>query len=91
MKENKKKIKEAAALKFSPETDDAPKLVAAGKGVVAEKIIEKAKKNNIPIHENAELSHELQKMNISSEIPPELYEIVAAILAFVAKIDYDYD
>ncbi len=91
MKKNNEKIKEAAAISYSPLEDDVPKIVALGKGVIADKMIEKAKENDIPIQENAELSHALNKLNIGSKIPPELYEIVAEVLVFVAHIDRDYE
>jgi len=58
-----------------------------GKGEIAEKILEKAKENNIPIYENEELAAALNAMNIGDEIPPELYDIVAQILVFVGSVD----
>ncbi len=84
--EIKKKIKEAAALKYSPD-DSAPKVVALGKGEIAEKILEAARENEIPIYENPELAHTLNALSIGDEIPPELYEIVAQILVFVSDLD----
>ncbi len=83
----KKKIREAAALRYSPENNGAPEIVALGKGEVAEKIIETARENNVPLYEDAELAHTLSYMEIGSEIPRELYEIVAKILVFVGDID----
>jgi flagellar biosynthesis protein len=83
---NKKEIKEAAAIKYD-ENDIAPKIVALGKGQIAEKIIEKAKQNNVPIEENKELSHILNTLSIGDQIPPELYEVVAEILVFVHSLD----
>ncbi|MGE5329717.1 MAG: EscU/YscU/HrcU family type III secretion system export apparatus switch protein [Deltaproteobacteria bacterium] len=84
---DKKKIKEAAVLKYSAENEEAPKIVALGKGDIAEKILEIAKENSVPIYENPELAHTLNAMNIGEEIPPELYEIVAQILVFVSDLD----
>jgi flagellar biosynthesis protein len=83
----KKKKREAAALRYSPENNGAPEIVALGKGEVAEKIIETARENNVPLYEDAELAHTLSYMEIGSEIPRELYEIVAKILVFVGDID----
>lgn len=82
-----KKVKEVAALQYSPDENKAPKLIALGKGEIAEKILEKAKENNVPIYKDAELAHTLGKLNIGDEIPPELYEVVAEILIFVSSID----
>lgn len=88
--EKKKKIKQVAALRYRPDQDNAPVVVALGKGVVAEKIIEKAKESGVPIDENAELAAALNKMKIGDEIPPELYEVVSKILVFVGAIDKIY-
>lgn len=87
----KKKIKEAAALRYSPDKNEAPEIIAVGKGEIAEKIIEKAKENDVPIYEDAGLAHTLSFMELGAEIPKELYEIVAKILVFVSDIDSKYD
>ena len=68
------KEKTAVALSYEP-GDTAPKIVATGKGHVADKIIETAKEN--------ELADTLSKFDIGEAIPPELYEVVAEILVFV--------
>ncbi|GAE89974.1 EscU/YscU/HrcU family type III secretion system export apparatus switch protein [Acetivibrio straminisolvens] len=86
----KKKIKQVAALKYSPDDDKAPQIIGLGKGEIAEKILEKAKENNIPIYENEELAATLNAMNIGEEIPPELYDIVAQILVFIGSVDKRY-
>ncbi len=87
----KKKIKEAAALRYSAENNGAPEIVALGKGEIAEKIIEKAKENNVPLYEDAELAHTLNFLEVGAEIPRELYEIVAKILVFVSDIDSKFN
>ncbi|AUS96475.1 flagellar biogenesis protein [Clostridium thermosuccinogenes] len=81
------KIIEAAALSYTPGEDKAPKLIAAAKGEAAEKIIEKAKENNIPIYKDEGLVSLLGKMRIGSEIPDELYDVVAGILVYVSDMD----
>jgi flagellar biosynthesis protein len=81
---NKKKT--AVALSYDPE-DTAPKIIAAGKGHVAERIIERANEADIPIHKDEELANTLSKLELGSYIPPELYEIVAEILVFVDRMD----
>ncbi len=80
------KIKKAAALSYE-KGDEAPKVIALGKGVVAAKIIETAKKNDIPVFENSGLTDALLQLEIGGQIPPELYTIVAEVLVFVSKID----
>lgn len=84
---DEKKIKKATALSYTPHQDRAPKIVASGKGIIAEKIIEKAKEEKIPVIENPELASELSLHKRGSEIPEELYEVVAEILAFVSRVD----
>jgi flagellar biosynthesis protein len=81
------KPKQAVALRYKPETDEAPIVVAKGKGPVAEAILEKAKEHNIPIQEDPSLVEVLGKLDIQQQIPPELYRIVAEILAFVYQTD----
>jgi len=87
---NERKIKEAAALQYSPDKDCAPKIVAVGRGEVAEKIVGTARESDVPIYEDAQLAHTLNQMNLGDEIPPELYELVAEILVFVGNLDREY-
>ncbi|MBE5822789.1 MAG: flagellar biosynthesis protein FlhB [Butyrivibrio sp.] len=83
----KKKIKTAVALGYDPNEDGAPKVIASGKGALAEKIIEQAKDNKIPVHEDDKLADTLSRLEIGEMIPPELYEVVAEILVFVDAMD----
>ncbi len=85
------KIKEAAALKYEPGEDAAPKIVAAGKGEAAQSILNKAKESDVPVHKDKNLAHILSSMGIGEQIPQELYEVVAEILVFISKMDTDYD
>ncbi len=78
-------IKKAIALKYEKEKDNAPKVVAKGKGVVAQKIIEIAEENGIYIKEDPELVEILSTLDIYEEIPEELYKAVAEILVFIYK------
>ena len=84
MEHNKKK--QAIALSYDPE-QDAPKVIATGRGVLAERIIEKAKEANVPIHQDDRLADTLSRLDIGEMIPPELYEVVAEILVFVDARD----
>lgn len=90
-KDTKPKIKEAAALRYSPENGGAPEIVALGKGETAEKIIALAKENDVPLYEDEALAHTLNTLKIGDEIPRELYEIVAQILVFVSGLDNKYE
>lgn len=76
----------AVALAYEP-GDRAPKILATGKGHVAEKIIEKAKEEDVPLYADNELAGTLSKLQIGEMIPPELYEVVAEILVFVDDMD----
>ena len=76
----------AIALEYDPE-DMAPKVIATGKGALAEKIIEKAKEADVPLHQDSKLANTLSKLEIGDYIPPELYEVVAEILVFVDEME----
>ncbi|MBO4266473.1 MAG: EscU/YscU/HrcU family type III secretion system export apparatus switch protein [Lachnospiraceae bacterium] len=84
--EEKKKIKQAVAIEYNPE-DMAPKIVATGRGKLAERIIEQAKENDVPVHQDEKLANTLSKLDIGEYIPPELYEVVAEILVFVDNME----
>ena len=78
--------KVAIALSYEP-GDQAPKIIASGKGLIAEQIIEKSKEANVPVHQDNKLANTLAKLEIGDMIPPELYEVVAEILVFVDDMD----
>jgi flagellar biosynthesis protein len=80
-------LKRAVALKYKVSEDRAPKVIAKGQGLLAEKIIQIAKKNNIPIKEDKDLIEILSKIDVNREIPSELYKVVAEILIYVYKIN----
>ncbi len=81
------KQKKAVALKYNKGKDSAPKIVAKGKGYIAEKIIEAARENNVPLYEDKNLSQVLEALDLDTEIPPELYRAVAEVLAFIYKLN----
>lgn len=80
------KDRTAVALAYEP-GERAPKILATGKGHIAEKIIEKAKEEDVPLYADSELAGTLSKLQIGEMIPPELYEVVAEILVFVDDMD----
>lgn len=84
--DKKQKQLQAVAIKYDP-GEIAPKIIATGKGKVAEKIIETAKEANVSIHEDSKLADTLSKLDIGEFIPPELYEVVAEILVFVDDME----
>ncbi|MEA4848780.1 MAG: EscU/YscU/HrcU family type III secretion system export apparatus switch protein [Clostridiaceae bacterium] len=81
-----KKLKKAAALSYEG-GDDAPKIIALGKGEIAHNIIETAKKNNVPIFENSGLADALLRLDIGRQIPQELYTVVAEVLVYISRLD----
>ncbi|MCF8067776.1 MAG: flagellar biosynthesis protein FlhB [Desulfobacterales bacterium] len=77
----------ALAIKYDPLSQGAPTIVAKGAGVVAEKIKEIAKKHNIPVIEDKPLAQNLYKIvDVDEEIPMQLYQAVAELLAYVYKL-----
>ena len=79
--------KKAVALKYDPETQVAPKVVAKGQGYVAENILAAAQKHAVPVYQNKSLVNMLMAIELDREIPPELYHVVAEVLAYVYRID----
>ena len=86
MEEKELERKTAVALSYDV-GDTAPKILATGKGYVAEKIIEVAKQENVPLHQDAKLANTLSKLEIGDYIPKELYGVVAEILVFVDRVE----
>ncbi|MFZ5808668.1 MAG: EscU/YscU/HrcU family type III secretion system export apparatus switch protein [Chloroflexota bacterium] len=80
------KAPKATALGYNPEKDEAPRVLASGKGVIAEQIIAVAKANNIPIREDPLLAEALARVDIGETIPPELYALVAEVLAYIYRV-----
>lgn len=78
-----KQLKKAVALRYRPGVDQAPQLTARGQGLVAEKIIDLARRHGIPIQEDPALVQMLAQIDLHQEIPPEAYLVVAEILAFI--------
>lgn len=77
----------AAALRYDVDRDRAPLLLASGRGPVADEILRIAEENAIPLYEDRRLAELLTKLEIDTEIPPELYVLVAEVLFFVYKLD----
>jgi flagellar biosynthesis protein len=88
---NDNNIPKAVALRYDRELEEAPRVIAQGKGEIAKKIIEIAIENNIPIHEDPFLADILLDLEYYSEIPEELYRIVAKVLILVYDIENEYN
>jgi len=79
--------KRAVALKYDPLLDNAPRLVAKGKDRLAEKILEIAREHDIHVHEDPNIVEILSQLDLNEEIPPDLYVVIAELLAFVYSLD----
>jgi len=79
--------RKAAAIRYDTTKDRVPTLVAKGQGVVADKIIAKAKEHNVHITEDKDLVEALSTLDLLDEIPEELYRVVAYLLAELYKIN----
>lgn len=79
----------AIALKYDKDQDSAPKVVAKGMRLKAEKIREIARAHNIPIMKNVNLANALYRVDVGEEIPEELYDAVAEVLNFVYALQTD--
>ena len=84
--DTQKERQRAIALGYDAEKDIAPRVLATGLGAVANKIIELAKENGIPIREDPLLEAALANVELESTIPPELYVVVAEVLTYIYRI-----
>ncbi len=80
----------AAAIAYNAEEDVAPKLLAKGKGFMADKIVEIAKANDTAVYKDERLAQQLQNLELGDTIPEELYNIVAEVLIFISRMDSMY-
>lgn len=80
------KNQKAVALSYK-KGDAAPSVIAKGESFLAEKIIDVAKQNKVPIVKDKKLVEDLTKIDLGDNIPPELYQVVAEVLVFVSNLD----
>lgn len=78
--------KSAVALAYR-ETDAAPRVIAKGRGLIAEEIIARAKEHGVYVHESAELVSLLMQVDLDERIPPLLYRAVAELLAWLYQME----
>ncbi|OCA89642.1 EscU/YscU/HrcU family type III secretion system export apparatus switch protein [Bacillus sp. FJAT-27986] len=84
----KKSRKSASVLKYEENQDVSPKLIAKGKGIVADHILKEAVKHEIPVRKDPSLTELLSQLEINQLIPEELYQAVAEVFAFIYKVDH---
>ncbi|NMB30545.1 MAG: hypothetical protein GX988_03780 [Clostridiales bacterium] len=82
---SKRKLNSAAALKYSAEENHAPVVVASGHGELASRIVSVAEENGIPVYRDDSAATLLTMLQVGSEIPPQLYQVIASIYAEVLK------
>lgn len=78
----------AVALTYGKNQGGAPKVVARGRGIIAQAIIERAKQHNIYVHESEDLVGLLMQVELDQEIPPQLYLAVAELLAWLYRLEH---
>lgn len=88
--EERPPLSQAVALSYDQDRDLAPVVVAKGQGLIAERIKALAAEHRVPVEENQTLVKYLMALELYEEIPAELYQVVAEILAFVYRIDRHY-
>jgi len=77
----------AAAMFYDPAGTAPPEIIATGKGMIAEEIVNAARAHGIPLHQDPGLVEALAKLDVGTLIPRELYAVVAEVLAFVYSVD----
>lgn len=80
-------IRQSLALKWDREKDDAPRLIAAGKGPLADRIVSLALEAGIPVQENEILVEAMADISVGSEVPPELYRLAAEVYLFLMNLE----
>lgn len=79
-------LKTAVALAYR-ETDAAPRVVAKGRGLIAEEIIARAREHGVYVHESPEMVSLLMQIDLDQRIPPQLYLAVAELLAWLYRLE----
>ena len=77
----------AAAMYYDPAGAAPPEIIATGRGMIAEEIVNAARQHGIPLHQDPGLVEALSKLDVGTMIPRELYAVVAEVLAFVYSVD----
>ena len=79
--------RQAIAMRYEADVTTAPKVVAKGSGYLAEQILDTARRHGVPVYQNKTLTAMLMAVHLDREIPPELYQAVAEVLAYVYRVD----
>ena len=87
---DKTSLRKAVALQYQAPAHEAPVVTAKGQGLIADKIIALAKKNQVPIKDDPDLVELLAKLDIGQQIPASVYQAVAEIFAFIYHLNRKY-
>ena len=79
-------LKSAVAITYG-QTDAAPRVVAKGRGLIAEQIIQRAREHGVYVHESPELVSLLMQIDLDQRIPPQLYVAVSELLAWLYRLE----
>jgi flagellar biosynthesis protein len=88
---NKKIPQKAVALRYKQEKERSPRVVAKGRGKIAEKIVALAKTHKVPLVEDENLIQMLEALDVDTQIPAELYQAVAEVLVFVYRLNQEME
>ncbi len=81
------KLKQAVAIQYTEEEDAAPRVIAKGRGSVADQILQIAKDNDVPDYADGELVQLLEAIDLDEEIPSELFYAIAEVLVFIYQLE----
>ena len=87
MKRKKESRLQAVAMRYKMDADAAPRVVAKGSGLLAQRIIDCARQHGVPLREDPDLVAALARLDINAEIPERLYLAMAEVLAFVYRLN----
>lgn len=80
----------AVALRYRREDDPAPRITAAGSGPIADRILEIARELDLPLREDPDLIQALGLLDLNALIPPELYDVIAEVLAWAYRANSSF-
>ena len=83
---NDEELSLAVALAYA-HGDTAPRVVAKGRGLIAEEIVARAREHGVYVHESKELVALLTQVDLDAHVPPQLYVVVAELLAWLYQIE----
>ncbi|GAF66302.1 EscU/YscU/HrcU family type III secretion system export apparatus switch protein [Alkalihalobacillus trypoxylicola] len=90
IKGQKQNGKSAAVIRYDEQNEEAPRVVAQGRGMVANQIIQMAKEHDIDLQTEPSLLSNLLEVDLGEQIPPQLYSVMAEVLLLIEKMEKNY-